>query len=103
MHGGFNVFPPEVEAAINDRPQVIQTAAVGQMVDGDEKVVAFYQMADRDWPDIEALKHFAADRLAGYKRPTRIVLAFALPAAPRGKILKHRLLEHFADALAESS
>ncbi|MFC3614444.1 class I adenylate-forming enzyme family protein [Lutimaribacter marinistellae] len=100
IHGGFNVYPPEVEAALNDHPQVIQAAVVGQMVDGDEKVMAFVQAAPGDEPEEEALKTFAADRLAGYKRPARIVIAHELPAAPTGKILKHRLLEHFAEQLS---
>ena len=99
IHGGFNVYPPEVEAALNDHPQVIQSAVVGRMVGGDEKVVAFVQIAPDDAPDLEELRAFAAARLAGYKRPSQIVLAKSLPAAPTGKILKHKLLDHFADRL----
>ena len=99
IHGGFNVYPPEVEAALNDHPQVIQSAVVGRMIEGDEKVVAFVQVAPADAPDPDELRAFAAARLAGYKRPSQIVLATALPAAPTGKILKHKLLDHFADQL----
>ena len=54
-------------------------------------------------PDIDDLRlrvrAFVAERLAGYKRPARIILATSLPAAPTGKILKHRLLDAFADRL----
>lgn len=99
IHGGFNVYPPEVEAALNDHPQVIQSAVIGQMVDGDEKVVAFVQVSEGCDLTAEALRAFVAERLAGYKRPERIVLVTALPAAPTGKILKHRLVEVFADRL----
>ncbi|SLN23310.1 Long-chain-fatty-acid--CoA ligase [Falsiruegeria litorea R37] len=99
IHGGFNVYPPEVEAALNDHPQVIQSAVIGCTVEGDELVYAFVQAAKGDLPDVEDLKGFAAARLAGYKRPSRIVVATELPAAPTGKILKHRLLDHFADQL----
>ena len=45
------------------------------------------------------LAAWARERLAGYKRPTRIVTADALPHAPTGKVLKHELLAHFADRL----
>jgi len=93
IHGGFNVYPPEVEAAINDHPQVIQCAVVGHAVDGDEKVYAFVQAAKHDWPDEEDIQAFIKHRLAGYKRPTCIVIAEQLPAASTGKILKHRLHE----------
>lgn len=101
IHGGFNVYPPEVEAALNDHPKVIQCAVVGRNADGDEQVLAFVQAAKDDWPDVEDLRAFAADRLAGYKRPARIVIATTLPAAPTGKILKHKLVEHFATELAD--
>ncbi len=99
IHGGFNVYPPEVEAALNDHPQVIQCAVVGQVKDGDEKVLAFVQSAPDDMPDIAELRAFAAERLAGYKRPTQIIVATSLPAAPTGKILKHKLIETFTDQL----
>ncbi len=99
IHGGFNVFPPEVEAALNAHPQVIQAAVVGRVVGGDELVVAFVQVAQDDRPDPQALGRFVAQRLAGYKRPAQIILATSLPAAPTGKILRHRLLEVFADQL----
>ena len=99
IHGGFNVYPPEVEAALNDHPQVIQAAVIGHKVDGDEKVLAFCQVADGDDVSIDDLRAFAAERLAGYKRPSQIILASSLPAAPTGKILKHKLLEAFADQI----
>lgn len=100
IHGGFNVYPPEVEAALSEHPKVIQAAVIGQMVQGDEKVVAFCQVADEDRPDVDDLRRFAAERLAGYKRPTHIILAVTLPAAPTGKILKHKLPQAFAAELA---
>ncbi len=99
IHGGFNVYPPEVEAALNDHPLVIQSAVIGKVVDGDEKVMAFVQVPPGADITEEALRSFAAERLAGYKRPSRIVFANSLPAAPTGKVLKHKLLEYFADEL----
>ena len=64
---------------------------------GDEEVVAFVQLAR---PASEAeLAAWARERLAGYKRPSRIVTADALPCAPTGKVLKHELLGAFADRL----
>ncbi|NRB05592.1 MAG: acyl--CoA ligase [Rhodobacteraceae bacterium] len=99
IHGGFNVYPPEVESALNDHPDVVQSAVVGQKVGFDEKPVAFVQSAPGAEVTESALKAFVKERLAGYKRPVKIVVAEALPAAPTGKILKHKLLEHFAEQL----
>ncbi|MFK7836290.1 MAG: class I adenylate-forming enzyme family protein [Sulfitobacter sp.] len=100
IHGGFNVYPPEVEAALNDHPQVIQSAVIGRMKDGDEQVLAFVQIAEGDTLDAATLRGFVAERLAGYKRPNEIVIATSLPAAPTGKLLKHKLLDAFSDQLS---
>ncbi len=100
IHGGFNVYPPEVEAALNDHPGVVQSAVIARMVAGDEKVVAFCQVPDGSDLTSEALRSFVAARLVGYKRPSQIILAASLPAAPTGKILKHKLLEAFAEELS---
>jgi acyl-CoA synthetase (AMP-forming)/AMP-acid ligase II len=99
IHGGFNVFPPEVEAALNAHPQVVQSAVVGRRSKGDEEVLAFVQYAKGDRPDVAELMRFVRADLAGYKCPAQIVLTETLPAAPTGKILKHRLLEQFAAQL----
>ena len=99
IHGGFNVYPPEVEAAINDHPQVIQSAVIGRTKEGDEQVLAFVQIAEGDSIDADALRRFVGERLAGYKRPSQIIFGTSLPAAPTGKILKHKLLETFAGQL----
>ncbi|MEL7092764.1 MAG: fatty acid--CoA ligase family protein, partial [Pseudomonadota bacterium] len=101
IRGGFNVYPPEVEAVLTDHPGVVQSAVVGRAVKGDEEVVAFVQPAVGAGLTEDALRSFAAGRLAGYKRPARYVLAETLPAAPTGKILKHKLLAHFADQLTD--
>ncbi|WP_299044034.1 class I adenylate-forming enzyme family protein [uncultured Tateyamaria sp.] len=99
IHGGFNVFPPEVEAALNDHPDVVQAAVVGRAVGGDEEVLAFVQVPDGSVLMENDLRDFVKGRLAGYKRPARYVLASHLPAAPTGKILKHKLIETFAEQL----
>ncbi|GAA4219513.1 acyl-CoA synthetase (AMP-forming)/AMP-acid ligase II [Sagittula marina] len=101
IRGGFNVYPPEVEAALNDHPDVVQSAVIGRSRGGDEEVIAFVQPRAPGMVDAETLRSFAADRLAGYKRPSRIFVVDSLPAAATGKILKHQFAKHFADLLAE--
>jgi acyl-CoA synthetase (AMP-forming)/AMP-acid ligase II len=92
IRSGFNVFPLEVETALNAHPDVTQSAVVGRPAqDGNEEVVAFVQPVPGRTPDIAALAAWAAQRLAPYKRPAHIVLMAALPAAPSGKVLKHVL------------
>lgn len=99
IRSGFNVYPPEVEAALNDHPAVVQSAVIGRTVNGDEEVLAFVQLREAGSATAEELRDFAATRLAGYKRPSRIFIVDGLPAAATGKILKHKFQSHFADLI----
>lgn len=99
IRSGFNVFPLEVETVLNAHPGVTQSAVVGRAgADGNEEVVAFVQPDPRHRPSADALHAWAAGRLAPYKRPARIVMLDALPAAANGKVLKHVLKQRAADA-----
>lgn len=81
-----------MEAAFNGHLDVIQAAVIGRrMESGDEEVLAFIQVADVTQVSAPELAEFAVNRLTAYKRPSRIVLATALTAAPTGKLLKHKL------------
>jgi acyl-CoA synthetase (AMP-forming)/AMP-acid ligase II len=92
IRSGFNVYPLEVETVLNAHPGVTQSAVVGRPVaDGNEEVVAFVQPDPRRTPSEAELRAWAAERLAPYKRPARIVMMAALPAAANGKVLKHVL------------
>ena len=68
IRGGFNIYPPEVESALNDHPKVLQTAVIGRTVEGgNEEVLAFCQVAHLDdVTEAELAEHVAA-RLSPYK------------------------------------
>lgn len=91
IRSGFNIYPPDVEAVINEHPDVTLSAVVGRRLEGNEEVVAFVQCEPGARVEEAELKAFIAQRLAPYKRPTRLVLMDALPATASGKILKGRL------------
>ncbi|MCY1525529.1 4-chlorobenzoate--CoA ligase [compost metagenome] len=93
IRSGFNVYPSEVEAALNAHPAVAQSCVVGKPVAGDEQVIAFVELQAGAAADADALQAFVRERLAPYKRPQRIVLVPQLPAAQSGKILKKVVLE----------
>lgn len=100
IRGGFNVYPPEVEAALNDHPRVIQTAVIGRKIEGgNEEVLAFCQTSDPALLTERDLREHVAERLSPYKRPARIIVTTTLPTSPNGKILKQKLIETFAEAL----
>ncbi|MDX5377478.1 MAG: fatty acid--CoA ligase family protein, partial [Halomonas sp.] len=91
IRSGFNIYPPDVEAVINEHPDVTLSAVVGRQVEGNEEVVAFIQCEPASTVNEAALREFIAERLAPYKRPTHLVLMDVLPATASGKILMGRL------------
>jgi len=91
IHSGFNVYPPEVEAALTHHPEVLFCAVVGEPVDGNEEVVAYVQCVPGSGLTAEELITFVRPHLTAYKRPSRIEFREQLPTAPSGKVLKHRL------------
>jgi len=97
IRSGFNVYPPEVEAALSGCPGVVQVAVAGRAVPGNEEVVAFV-LSDGTLTEA-ALRAWGADRLTAYKRPQHVVFVEALPMTPAGKVKKPELLARHAAAL----
>jgi acyl-CoA synthetase (AMP-forming)/AMP-acid ligase II len=98
IRSGFNVYPPEVEAMLTRHADVLQSAVVGRRAGANEEILAFVMV--RNGLDEATLRHWLRDRLVGYKRPQQILIVEAFPTAATGKILKHKLITHFADLLA---
>jgi long-chain acyl-CoA synthetase len=92
IRSGFNVYPAEVEAALNSHAAVTQSAVVGrQAAGGNEEVVAFVEHDPRQGVTSAELHAYLATLLAPYKCPADIILMQALPAAATGKVLKGQL------------
>src|SRR5215470_3579707 len=45
IRSGFNVYPPEVEAVLNEHPAVVQSAVIARSVPGNEEVVAYVELS----------------------------------------------------------
>jgi long-chain acyl-CoA synthetase len=89
---GFNVFPIEVEEVLAAAPGVREAAVIGVPApETGEAVKAF--VVPRGELDLEAVKAFAAQRLASFKRPARIEVVDQLPHSVTGKVAKGRLRE----------
>jgi acyl-CoA synthetase (AMP-forming)/AMP-acid ligase II len=94
IRSGFNVYPAEVETALNAHPSIQRSAVVGRReADGNEEIVAFVEMRPGAALDLPALQDHLHSRLAPYKRPARIVALPELPTNNNGKILKRELQE----------
>jgi acyl-CoA synthetase (AMP-forming)/AMP-acid ligase II len=88
---GFNVYPAEVEAVINAHPAVMNSAVIGRSVEGDEEVIAFLQLLPDSQLTAGDFAEYVAERLAPYKRPSKIFLLPILPLTPTGKVIKVEL------------
>lgn len=92
--GGENVFPREIEAALEAVEGVLQVAVIGMADDlRGEVPVAFVMPEPHAQLDEQSLRIIARQSLAGYKVPRRIEIRDDLPTGPTGKILKRRLHE----------
>jgi malonyl-CoA/methylmalonyl-CoA synthetase len=95
--GGLNVYPAEVEAAIEALPGVAECAVIG-VPHGDfgEGVVAVVTgragATLEEGPILSAL----AERLASFKRPKRIFFVGEMPRNAMGKVQKNVLRERYA-------
>jgi acyl-CoA synthetase (AMP-forming)/AMP-acid ligase II len=97
IRSGFNVYPAEVEAVLNEHPAVVQSAVIGRSIPGNEEVVAFVQLLPGSAATPADLIVHAGRLLTPYKRPSEIIVVDALPAAASGKILKNRLADAARD------
>lgn len=89
--GGFNVYPKEVESAIDDLSGVDESAVVGvPHPDFGEGVVA---VVVGEGIDEAAILDALSDKLAKFKQPKRVFFVDALPRNTMGKVQKNVLRE----------
>jgi fatty-acyl-CoA synthase len=92
ISGGVNVYPAEVEAALEAHPEVAEVAVVGvDDPEWGERVRAFVVRRPGSEVDEAALKLWCRERLAGPKVPRDYVFLDLLPRNPTGKVLKREL------------
>ena len=94
ISGGFNVYPAEVEAALNELPGVAESAVVGvPHPDFGEAVVAV--LVPRPGAVLEEAGVIGAmkSRVANFKVPKRVFVLAELPRNAMGKVQKNLLRE----------
>ena len=96
---GASVAPAEVELVLREHPAVRDACVVG-VADAEtgEAPIAFVVVDGPAEPS--ELLSFAAERLAGYKRPREVVVVDALPRLPTGKLLRRELRDRALGAAA---
>jgi acyl-CoA synthetase (AMP-forming)/AMP-acid ligase II len=103
--GGVNVYPREIEIALESHPRVIEAAAFG-VPDADlgERVHAVVAVSSPEAADgvADELRAFVRERLAGFKVPKAIELRAELPHLASGKLDKRGLRAAVIEALSAS-
>jgi malonyl-CoA/methylmalonyl-CoA synthetase len=98
--GGLNVYPKEVEAAIDALPGVVESAVIGlPHADFGEGVTAIVAVGAGNCGALTeaAVLEALAPRLARFKQPKRVLFVTGLPRNAMGKVQKARLREDHRD------
>jgi acyl-CoA synthetase (AMP-forming)/AMP-acid ligase II len=97
VSGGENVYPAEVEKVLLEHPQIKDAAVIGvKDSEWGERVLAFVVPQDGEHTDEEEILSFCREKLAGYKRPRRVVFVQELPKNQLGKVLYKELRNRFS-------
>ena len=101
ISGGYNVYPAEVEAAINELPGVAESAVVGvPHPDFGEVGVAVLVARPGAQPDAEAIVAQLKIQLANFKIPKRCFVVAEQPPNTKGKVQKNLLRAQYQSEFA---
>jgi fatty-acyl-CoA synthase len=104
ISGGENIYPAEVERAVERHPAVREVAVVGvphpRWV---ETPVAVVVPAGAERPDPSEVLEFIRSDLASYKKPSAVVYVDELPRNASGKILKRNLRDDYVHLFEEKA
>ena len=97
ISGGLNVYPREVEIAIDSQPEVAESAVIGAPhPDLGEAVIAVVVPAPGAMPTEAAIIRVLKAGLARYKVPKRVFVIQELPRNSMGKVDKKGLRSRYA-------
>jgi acyl-coenzyme A synthetase/AMP-(fatty) acid ligase len=89
---GYRVSPQEVEGVLARHPSVADVGVAELPVRRGVSVVAAFVVPREGWVDGSALLAYAAEHLAGFKVPRKVVVVPELPRTPNGKVLRRELV-----------
>ena len=96
IRGGENIYPREIEEVIYTHPAVAEVAVIGLPDEyWGEQVGAVVRFKAEAVASGEALREYAAMRLARHKVPSQWYALSAIPATASGKLQKFKLVEMF--------
>ncbi len=98
ISGGMNIYPAEIEAALEHHPFIHDAAVIGiPSEEWGESVHAVIVVQGGELHEDDVIA-FARERLAGYKIPRSVTFSDELPRTGSGKLLKRELRAPFWEA-----
>ncbi|RDI64079.1 AMP-binding protein [Nocardia pseudobrasiliensis] len=99
VSSGYNIAAPEVEAVLEQHPDVLECAVIG-VPDAERGMIVHAAVvlrpeAPRDAEQIHRLQDFVKSTAAPYKYPRSMEFLDALPRNPSGKLQRYRLRERW--------
>jgi acyl-CoA synthetase (AMP-forming)/AMP-acid ligase II len=96
IRGGENISPGEVEVVLHAHPAIEEAAVIGLPdVDWGEQVMAIVVPKTGSPLTAEEVIDWCHQRLASFKKPTRVHFVSTLPRNALGKVLRHELREQY--------
>jgi fatty-acyl-CoA synthase/long-chain acyl-CoA synthetase len=96
ISGGMNIYPAEIEAALEQHPEIYDVAVFGiPSEEWGEVVHATVVRSPGSSLTAEEITAFARENLAGYKVPRSVDFTGELPRTGSGKVLKRQLRAPF--------
>ncbi|MBS1256866.1 MAG: Long-chain-fatty-acid--CoA ligase [Deltaproteobacteria bacterium] len=98
ISGGYNIYPKEVEALLDDIEGVYESAVIGiQHPDFGEAVAAVIVTQPGINLNQDSIMDVLQNRIARFKQPKQIILIDELPRNTMGKVQKNVLRENYKD------
>ncbi|MDJ0858544.1 MAG: malonyl-CoA synthase [Dinoroseobacter sp.] len=102
ISGGYNIYPKEVELALDEQPGVLESAVIGvPHPDFGESVVGLLVPEPHAEINTEAIGRDLGEKLARFKQPKKLVVVDSLPRNTMGKVQKNVLRDTYATVFSE--
>jgi long-chain acyl-CoA synthetase len=92
--GGFNVYPRDIEERLYEHPKVLEAAAIGVPIGGNnQRGKIFVVLHAGETATEEEMINWCREGLASYKVPKFVEFRSELPKSMIGKILRKQLMD----------
>ncbi|WP_344303947.1 AMP-binding protein [Nocardioides bigeumensis] len=106
VSSGYNIGAPEVEAAVDDHPDVVESAVVAEPDAERGSIVCAFVVLKQGVPGdaakVKEIQDFVKSQIAPYKYPRDVRFVDALPRNASGKLQHFRLREALSSGEATS-